>query len=149
MANPPRNPVAPKSLLEGYAGTPLPRKLGIKANSVVALVDAPKDFKKTLGPLPEGTTLQKKGRGQNNLTVWFTTSRADLEARIQGIVKGVKERGGLWIAWPKKTSGVASDLTQNHVRKVGLASGLVDYKVCAIDATWSGLLFTRRKTSER
>ena len=144
IAHPPKNPVAPRSLLEGYAGTPLPRKLGLKSNTIVALVSPPKEFEKTLGPLPEGVILRKQARGQNDLIVWFTTSRRDLEGRIQGIVKVLKERGGLWIAWPKKASGVASDLTQNRVRKVGLASGLVDYKVCAIDETWSGLLFTRR-----
>ena len=145
IANPPQDPVAPRSLLEGYAGTPLPKKLGIKTGAVVALVNPPKNFEKTLGPLSQGVALRRQARGNNDLIVWFTTSRQDLEEGIKGKTKVLKERGGLWIAWPKKASGVASDLTQKDVREIGLASGLVDYKVCAIDATWSGLLFTRPK----
>jgi hypothetical protein len=145
IADPPKDPVRPKSLLEGYAGTPLPKKLGIKTDTVVALVSSPKEFERTLGPLPKGVTLRKQARGQNDLIVWFTISRRDLEGQIKSIVDVLKEKGGLWIAWPKRASGGASDLTQNLVRQVGLASGLVDYKVCAIDAMWSGLLFTRRK----
>lgn len=145
MANPPSAPVMPESLLAGYSGTPLPKKLGIKANFIVALINAPQQFEKTLGQLPEGVTLRKQARGQANLVIWFTTSRRDLEERITKVASIMADKGGLWIAWPKKASGVVSDLTQNDVREIGLSNGLVDYKVCAIDATWSGLLFTRRK----
>ncbi len=145
IAHPLADPVVPRSSLEGYSGTPLPKKLGIKANSVVALVGAPPGFAETLGKLPSGAALRKQARGRCHLIIWFTKSRRDLKRRVKGMARALADKGGLWIAWPKKASGVASDLSQNEVRKVGLAAGLVDYKVCAIDGTWSGLLFSRRK----
>jgi len=145
IAHPPARPVVPKSLLEGYSGTPLPKKLGIKADSVVTLIGAPKGFEQILGKLPNGVALRRGARGRSDLTVWFTKSRRDLERRVVHL-GSVAGSGGLWIAWPKKSSGVATDLSQVVVRKVGMASGLVDYKVCSIDVTWTGLRFARRKS---
>jgi hypothetical protein len=145
IAKPPSNPVVPESNLAGYSGTPLPKKLGIKPNSTVALVGAPKDFEQTLGELPAGVKLKKQASGQCELIIWFVRMQAELYDRIKQMGE-LTGSGGLWIAWPKQASGVATDLNQNVVRETGLASGLVDYKVCAIDATWSGLKFTRRKS---
>lgn len=145
VAHPPTVTVVPKSLLEGYSGTPLVKKLGIKVNSNVVLVSAPKGFEKTLGKLPEGVKLIKKIKGQPDLTIWFTRSAKELENGISRM-KTLSEKGGLWIAWPKKTSQIPSDLSQVVIRKAGLAAGLVDYKVSAIDATWAGLLFSHRKS---
>jgi hypothetical protein len=144
IAKPPPSPVVPASNLAGYSGTPLPKKLGVKPNSTLALVGAPKDFVETLGELPEGVKLKKRADAACDLIIWFVRMRAELYDRIKemGELTGA---GGLWIVWPKQASGVASDMTQNVVRETGLASGLVDYKVCAIDATWSGLKFARRK----
>ena len=146
MANPPSDPVATRSLLAGYSGTPLPKKLGIKASLSVTLINAPAGFQKALGRLPEGAVLRKRPGRQSNVVIWFTSSRKDLEERLEKIADTMAEKGKLWIAWPKKASGVVSDLTQKDVREVGLSKGLVDYKVCSIDATWSGLLFSRRKS---
>lgn len=148
IAKPPTSPVVPESNLAGYSGAPLPKKLGIKPNSTVALVGAPKHFEQTLGELPEGVKLKKQAGKQCDLIIWFVRLRAELYDRIKemGELTGDASGNGLWIVWPKQASGVASDLTQNVVRETGLASGLVDYKVCAIDATWSGLKFARRKT---
>ncbi len=147
IAHPPADPIVPQSNLAGYSGTPLPKKLGIKKDSVVALVGAPRDLEKTLGELPDGAVLRRQARGRCDLIIWFTRSRKDLERRIKrmGALAGP---GGLWIVWPKKTSGIVSDLSQTVVREIGLASGLVDYKVCAIDTAWSGLRFARRKTPQ-
>jgi CheY-like chemotaxis protein len=145
IATPPADPVAPQSALAGYSGTPLPKKLGIKADFVVALVNAPESFDRTLGELPARAVLRQGLRGRSDLIIWFTKSRSELLGRIEKMVQKV-ERGGMWIAWPKKTSGEAGDLTQAEVRKVGLANGLVDYKICAIDGTWSGLKFARRES---
>ncbi|MGE0129963.1 MAG: hypothetical protein AB7U82_17915 [Blastocatellales bacterium] len=147
IASPTTNPVVPESNLAGYSGTPLPKKLGIKPKTIVALVGAPKDFEKTLGELPEGVKLKKQVGKQCDLIIWFIRMRAELYDRIKemGELTGAASGNGLWIAWPKQASGVATDLNQNVVRETGLASGLVDYKVCAIDATWSGLKFARRK----
>lgn len=145
IAKPPANPVVPESNLAGYSGTPLPKKLGIKPNSTVALIGAPKGFEQTLTELPEGVKIKKQANGQCDLIIWFVRMRAELYDRIKQMGE-LAGNNGLWIAWPKQASGLASDLTQNVVRETGLASGLVDYKVCAIDATWSGLKFTRRRS---
>ncbi len=144
IAKAPADPVIPESNLAGYSGTPLPKKLGIKENSVVALVNAPKGFEATLGDLPAGVKFKKQAADGTDLIIWFIRMRAELEDRIPEMHK-LTGRGAIWIAWPKQASGVASDLTQNVVRETGLAAGLVDYKVCAIDATWSGLKFAQRK----
>jgi hypothetical protein len=142
--NPPAKPVVPASTMAGYSGTPLPKKLGIKANSVVALVDAPEGFEETLSGLPEDATVTRHLSGQPDVILWFNRSRQELEARLAEMCP-LASSGGLWIIWPKKASGVASDLSQTVVRNTGLAAGLVDFKVAAIDATWSGLRFTQRK----
>ena len=145
LAHPPADPVVPASSLAGYSGTPLPRKLGIKAGYAVALLTAPDDFEQTLGELPPEVTLRRRAQGRCDLIVWFVGSRRDLKRRVAryGARAGA---GGLWICWPKKASGVVSDLSERVVRETGLAQGLVDYKIASIDRTWSGLRFTRRKS---
>jgi hypothetical protein len=145
IAAPPADPAVPESGLAGYSGTPLPKKLGIKRDAVVVLLGAPPDFLKTLGPLPDGVTIRRQARGRADLILWFTRSRADLDRRIARLGGLLGPGDGLWIIWPKKASGVTTDVTQTVVRETGLASGLVDYKICAVDATWSGLKFARRK----
>ena len=145
IAHPPESPVVPESQFAGYSGTPLPKKLGVKPGMTVALLGAPDTFAETLGPLPEGASLAWDVAGPSPLVVWFVRSRAELEGGLPRAIAAVAPRGGLWMAWPKRASGVATDLTQQSVREAGLAAGLVDYKVAAIDRTWSGLLFTRRR----
>lgn len=148
IADPPANPTKPPSLLAGYAGTPLPKKLGIKPGCTVTLVGAPSDFEEKLGELPSGAKLKRQLRGRTDLVIWFVRSSGDLERRIGRMAARVGD-GGMWIAWPKKASGVVTDVMQGSVRRLGLASGLVDYKICAIDDTWSGLKFARRKSDAR
>lgn len=143
VANPPASVVVPSSNFAAYAGAPLAQKLGIKAGCTVALVDAPPDWAQTLGALPDGVTLHLQATEGCDLVIWFPRSRQAMEREIQEIGARLG-KSGLWVVWPKKASGVATDLSQPLVRQVGLASGLVDYKVCAIDATWTGLRFTRR-----
>ena len=128
----------------GYSGTPLPKKLEIKEGTRVATVAAPVDFAKTLGPLPPGAKLQRGVAAARDLTIWFITSRKQLEGDLRRIAPA-KGEGSLWIAWPKKASGVKTDLTEDVLREVILPFGMVDRKVCAIDATWSGLLFSWRR----
>jgi hypothetical protein len=144
ISQPPDVSVVPRSAMDGYAGTPLPKKLGITDGSVVVLVGAPEGFEGTLGPLPPGAVLRRQNRGRRDLTLWFVRSRKELTRRVEKM-RGAADKGGLWIVWPKKSSEFASDLTQNDVRQAGLAAGLVDYKISAIDANWSGLRFTRRR----
>ena len=120
----------------GYSGTPLPKKLGIKDASRVALVEAPKGFAKTLGVKPID--------GQADVIVFFTTERKTLEKRFAEMKKRLHPDGRFWVAWPKKASGVETDVTEDVVRKIALERGLVDNKVCAIDETWSGLQLVYR-----
>ena len=128
----------------GYSGTPLPRKLEIKEGSRVATVGAPADFASRLGALPAGAKLRRGLRAPRDLTIWFVTSRRQLEGDLRRVIPGPGQ-GSLWVAWPKKASGVTTDVTENVLRQVILPHGLVDRKVCAIDTTWSGLLFSWRK----
>jgi CheY-like chemotaxis protein len=143
LAHPPEAPVVPSSTLAGYEGAPLPKKLGIRPNAVVYLIDAPEDFEKSIAKWPPGVTFVRDAPRQNDLAIWFAKSQKELEGRINQVKLKIG-KGGLWIAWPKKASGITSDLSQPAVRKVGLDSGLVDYKVCSIDETWSGLKFAVR-----
>ncbi len=137
------NPVVPASSLAGYSGTPLPKKLGIKAGFTVALVDAPDNFEATLGALPGPVRLLRNPRGKRDLTIWFVRDVRSLEKKVDRMVR--HGTPGLWICWPKKTSAIASDIGEQIVRDAGLSRGIVDYKVCAVDETWSGLKFATRK----
>ena len=128
----------------GYSGTPLPRKLEIKAGTRVALVNAPQEFVALLGQLPDGARLRRGTVARRDLTIWFVRSRQDLAHNLARVAPP-RGQGSLWIAWPKKSSGVATDLTENVLRDVVLPFGLVDRKVCAIDDIWSGLLFSWRR----
>ena len=129
----------------GYSGTPLAKKLGIKPGHAVALLGAPDGFEATLEGLPDGVTFRTAARGTNDVLVTFHTRRADLEQRLPARLAAMDVDGGLWVAWPKRASGVASDITEDTVRQVCLPLGLVDNKVCAIDATWSGLRVVWRR----
>jgi hypothetical protein len=128
----------------GYSGTPLPRKLGIKAGARLAVLSPPAGFDRTLGRLPDGVQVRHQARGCVDVIVFFVTRRAELARRFPALARALEPDGGLWVAWPKKTSGVATDLVFELVQHVGLDAGLVDNKVCAIDDTWSGLRFVYR-----
>ena len=130
--------------MAGYSGTPLVKKLCIKPASRLALIAAPDGFTRLLEGLPADVRIATRVSAASDLTVWFVTAGRDLDRRIAAVAAGMG--GGLWIAWPKKASGMPTDLTENDVRDAGLAHGLVDFKVCAIDDTWSGLRFARRKS---
>jgi len=153
-------------MLDAYAGTPLLKKLGIKPDSVVSLVGAPPGFPKTLEPLPARAKLRNRPSRRSTLVLWFARSRREVESKVHSLAA----RSGtapIWVLWPKKKQQVGagssrpsppahkggrrrgapteSDLTQQVVRKACMARGLVDYKICAVDPTWSGLLFRRKK----
>jgi CheY-like chemotaxis protein len=145
IAEPPPDPVVPTSDSGPGSGRPLARKLGIKPGSTVALIDAPDGAEALLAPLPDGVTLRRGNRGSRAMTIWFATSRQALERRFEAVARAVGE-GTLWMAWPKGSSGVETDLSEDAVRDVALPAGMVDTKVCAIDETWSGLRLTRRRS---
>ena len=116
------------------------QKLGIKEGTRVAVVAAPNGFADSL-ELPNGVALRHDARGRLDVIVFFVTRRAELVRRFPALKRSLEPDGGLWIAWPKKTSGVATDLSENPIREIGLENLLVDNKVAAIDDTWSGLRF--------
>lgn len=130
--------------MAGYSGTPLPKKLGIKPGTAVALVNAPDAFERTLDPLPDDVLVKEALRGKTDLVVLFASRMADIHEQFPRAERSLNTGGRLWIAWPKQASGVKTDVTQPAVREFGLAAGWVDFKVCAIDETWSGLAFARR-----
>ncbi|MEI9949191.1 MAG: DUF3052 domain-containing protein [Pseudomonadota bacterium] len=127
--------------MAGYSGTPLPQKLGLKPNLRLGVWNAPDGFSKRLGALPAGVTLGDASRGKSALDVivCFVASLAELERVLPRARRRLDPKGGLWLCWPKKASGIKTDVNENDVRELGLASGLVDNKVCAIDEIWSGL----------
>ncbi|HEU4599576.1 MAG TPA: hypothetical protein VFS26_07510 [Solirubrobacterales bacterium] len=145
IAAPPAEPVVPRSDSGPGSGRPLAAKLGVKAGSTLVLVGAPDGIEATLAPLPAEVALRRGNRGERDMTLWFVTARRELARRFEGVAVAVAE-GTLWVAWPKRSSGVETDLTEDVVREVALAHEMVDTKVCAIDETWSGLRLTRRRT---
>lgn len=128
----------------GYSGTPLARKLGIQPGHRVALVSAPKGFEELLEGLPANVTLGRRLRGKADVFAFFPKNAADLERRLPPLATRLESTGGLWIGWPKKSSGVVTDLDFAAVQSAGLATGLVDNKVCAISDVYSGLRFVFR-----
>jgi hypothetical protein len=130
--------------MAGYSGTPLVKKIGIKSGDRLLFCNEPSDFRKTLGDLPENATVLKASKGPVNVAILFSYRQSHLEKNFPSLAKSLQQNGMLWVGWPKKASGVATDLTENIVRDIGLANGLVDTKVCAIDETWSGLRFVIR-----
>jgi hypothetical protein len=129
----------------GYSGTPLARKLGIRPEARLGLIGAPRGFGETLGELPAGVRVRRRlGESRFDVIVAFYTGRGELERRLPALAGGLDPDGGLWIAWPKRSSGVLTDVTEDVVRDLALAAGLVDNKVCAIDQVWSGLRLVYR-----
>jgi hypothetical protein len=131
--------------MAGYSGTPLAAKLGIRADQLVALVEPPDGFVGLLGPLPDTVRFVAGLRGHRDVVVAFFVRRTELERRLAAMTKAITPDGALWIAWPKKASKVATDITEDVVRAVALPTGLVDNKVCAIDDVWSGLRLVVRR----
>lgn len=131
--------------MAGYSGTPLARKLGIKPGHRVGLIGAPADFGDELEPLPDGVRLVRRAGGRFDVVLLFCDRSRVLEGRFAKLADAIYPDGGLWIAWPKKSSGAATDLDFTAVQHHGLAQGLVDNKVCAVDEVWSGLRFVYRR----
>jgi len=147
IENLPLAPFVPDTMA-AYAATPLTKKLGIRAGSAVALVGAPEGFERNLGALPEGVRLCRRFAGTSSkfdLILVFNRSASDLKQRFPSVARRMNEKGGIWLIWPKKASKMATDLNEKAVRAFGLGAGFVDYKICAVSDTWSGLLFARRR----
>lgn len=127
--------------MPGYSGTPLSKKLGIKDNLRVHLEGPPPDVVSELKPSLARCNILKSARGPIDFVMLFVKSQAECEKRLESLAKELTPAGMLWVCWPKKSSGIAMDLNENDIRRIGLAAGLVDIKVCAVNETWSGLKF--------
>lgn len=130
--------------MAGYSGTPLAKKLGIKEGFRLALVNAPKDFQSELGELPDNVNFLKHTAKSLDIVLLFVLSEKTLARDFAKLAERLTSNGMIWIAWPKKSSGVATDLIFERVQRIGLDAGLVDVKICAIDGTWSALKFVYR-----
>jgi len=133
------------SAVSGYSGTPLAKKLGIKAGANVCLAHAPKHYGGLVAPLPDGVRLVGRVSEATDLIHIFVTRRKDLERALKSTLKAMRPDAAVWVSWPKKSSGVATELTEDTIRAVALPMGLVDVKVCAVDDVWSGLKLVVRK----
>jgi hypothetical protein len=129
--------------MAGYSGTPLVKKIGIKPADSVLFIGAPKGFDQEISPLPAKVKFVdgKTKSAELNVAICFTDKRSELEKTLPRLKSKLAQNGMIWVAWPKKTSGVPSDLNENLIRDTGLAIGLVDIKVCAVNEIWSGLKF--------
>jgi hypothetical protein len=129
--------------MAGYSGTPLAKKLGIREGTRLTVLGAPDSF--AIDDLPPAVALRSSARGVSDVILSFHTSRAELAERLPTLMRALDIDGGLWISWPKRASGLPTDITEDVIREVALPTGLVDVKVCAVDDTWSGLRLCVRK----
>ena len=135
--------------MTGYSGTPLIRKLGIRPQERVIAINAPKNYEKLLGDLPEGASVVDRITPNANFIHFFVGRRANLEKELPRLRNKLADTGTLWVSWPKKSSAVPTDVTEDVIREVALPLGVVDTKVCAVDETWSGLKLMIRRTNRR
>lgn len=135
--------------MAGYSGTPLVRKLGIRPNERVVAINPPPGYAKLLERLPEGMVITSRATSGASFIHLFTTRRVDLERRLPALRSWIADTGTLWVSWPKKSSGVATDVTEDTIRAVALPLGYVDVKVCAVDETWSGLKLMIRRENRK
>ncbi len=131
--------------MPGYSGTPLAKKLGIKLGFRVKTKNAPAGYEQLLAPLPEKVAFSNAFRSEVDLWHLFTASESELRNSLALAMRQIRQDGMIWVSWPKKSSGVASEITEDTIRSVALPMGLVDVKVCAVDETWSGLKLVIRK----
>jgi hypothetical protein len=140
LAHPPDDVIAPPKMMDRYADRPVAQKLGITAGSAVNVIDPPRNFPALLGAIPEGVSFHENERGSGSVTLWFIRDAEEYRSAIPKH-RAIARRSKLWIVWPKGEAGKRAGITQNVVRETALAVGLVDYKICAVDDTWSAILF--------
>ena len=135
--------------MAGYSGTPLPQKLGIKPGTIVVAIDAPENYRKLLGQIPSGVNFATRPVGNTKFIHLFVKERRVLQAHLQSLRRKIAEDAAVWVSWPKKSSGVPTDVTEDVICAVALPIGLVDIKVCAVDDTWSGLKLMIRRENRK
>ena len=135
-----------RDAMAGYSGTPLVRKLGIKPGEQIVAINAPKNYAQLIVDLPDGARIASKSNAGARFVHLFVTKRAELARELKRLRKSLRDTGTLWVSWPKKSSGVTTDITEDVIRAEALPLGFVDVKVCAVDETWSGLKLMVRRT---
>jgi hypothetical protein len=135
--------------MAGYSGTPLPQKLGITPGMTIVTINAPAHYRRLLGTIPEGVTFSDRLKSRSRFIQVFIKKRSELEKRLSILREKILDTGTVWVSWPKKSSGVPTDVTEDVVRAVALPLGFVDVKVCAVDETWSGLKLMVRKENRK
>src|SRR6266850_2129291 len=136
--------------MAGYSGTPLPQKLGIKPGLTVVTINAPADYRRLLGRIPENVMFSDRLKADSSFVHIFVKKRSELEKELSILRENIADTGTVWVSWPKRSAGVPTDVTEDVVHAVALPLGFVDVKVCAIDETWSGLkLMVRRENRKR
>ena len=131
--------------MAGYSGTPLAKKLGIKDGSTLFLLGAPKNYLELIAPLPAGVRVTPQINSETDIVHIFSIKRTELTGALRDTLKKLKQDGAIWVSWPKKSSKVATDITEDTIREIALPMGLVDIKVCAVDDVWSGLKLVVRR----
>lgn len=135
--------------MAGYSGTPLPQKLGIKPGEILVVIDPPDHYRKLLQPIPSGVNFATRPVGKTKFVHLFAKERRVLDKHLRSLRHKIAEDAVLWVSWPKKSSGVATDITEDVIRAVAVPLGFVDIKVCAVDETWSGLKLMIRRENRK
>lgn len=135
--------------MAGYSATPLPQKLGIKEGMIVVVIDAPEHYRKLLGQIPSGVNFATRPVGNTKFIHLFAKERRRLHQELQSLRQKIPEDAAVWVSWPKQSSGVPTDITEDVIRAVALPLGFVDIKVCAVDDTWSGLKLMIRRENRK
>ena len=135
--------------MAGYSGTPLPQKLGIKTGLTVVTINAPAKYRRLLGKIPDGVAFSNRLDSSSNFVHLFTRRRSELQKKLSILRDKILENGMVWVSWPKKSSGISTDVTEDVIREIALPLGFVDVKVCAVDETWSGLKLMIRRENRK
>jgi hypothetical protein len=133
----------------GYSATALPEKLGLKPGMIVVAIDPPDNYRKLLAPIPSGVNFATRPTGNTKLVHLFATRRTELANQLSILRRKIADAAAVWVSWPKKSSGVVTDITEDAIRAVALPLGFVDVKVCAVDETWSGLKLMIRRENRK
>ena len=135
--------------MAGYSGTPLPQKLGIKPGLTVVTINAPAKYRQLLGKIPDDVTFSDRLKPGSNFVHLFTSRRSELQGKMSILRDKISDAGTVWVSWPKKSSGIATDVTEDVIREIASPLGFVDIKVCAVDEIWSGLKLMIRRTNRK
>ena len=135
--------------MAGYSGTPLPQKLGIKPGLTVVAINPPANYRRLLGQIPDSVTFSERLKSGSSFVHLFTSRRSEIQKKMSILRDKISDNGAIWVSWPKKSSGISTDVTEDVIREIALPLGFVDIKVCAVDEIWSGLKLMIRRENRR